>query len=85
MDKNENLHDYLQKNGINSATLAVIAGIITTLGDALSTLAAIMALEESQQSSNTRHPTNLVNIQELERQVQYLTRELHKLKRSKRG
>jgi len=45
VDNQKNEH----KNEINSATLAVIAGLITTLGDALSTIAAIMALEESQQ------------------------------------
>lgn len=73
----------MDKNGINSATLAVIAGLITTLGDVLSTIAAIMAIEESQQNQSD-HPANHVNIHELEKQVKYLTRELNKLKYGKK-
>ncbi|MEK3886864.1 hypothetical protein [Bacillus sp. FSL K6-3431] len=38
----------LQPEG-QAAKLAVIAGTITTLGDALATIAAILAIEESQQ------------------------------------
>lgn len=80
VDNQKNEH----KNEINSATLAVIAGLITTLGDALSTIAAIMALEESQQEKNANRSANPVNLHELERQVKYLTREVQKLKSGKR-
>lgn len=73
-----------QKPGIDAATLAVIAGLITTLGDALSTIAAILALEESQKQKNENRSAHPTDIQDLERQVKYLTREVQKLKWGKR-
>ena len=47
-----NINDLLSNGENDAAKLAVIGGLITTLGDGLSTIAAMMALEEakSQQS-----------------------------------
>lgn len=84
MSKNkDNFTDLLAGMENDAAKLAVIAGIITTLGDALATIAAIMALEEAQKSNNNNN-NNSNKIDELEKQVQYLTKELHKLKHSRK-
>jgi len=45
---NNELNGFLQGNENTAGKLAVIAGIVTTLGDALSTMAAVLALEEAQ-------------------------------------
>lgn len=84
--KNDNnMTDYLSDIENDSAKLAVIAGIITTFGDGLATIAAIMALEASELAqSNTSNDSNSNKIDELEKQVQYLTRELNKLKYSRK-
>lgn len=87
MSKNkDNFTDLLAGMENDSAKLAVIAGIITTLGDVLATIAAIMALEEAQKSNNNNNNNNNNSnkIDELEKQVQYLTKELHKLKHSRK-
>ncbi|AVK97103.1 hypothetical protein FCT18_05800 [Lysinibacillus sphaericus] len=86
MSKNkDNFTDLLAGMENDAAKLAVIAGIITTLGDVLATIAAIMALEEAQKSNNNNNNNNNSNkIDELEKQVQYLTKELHKLKHSRK-
>ncbi|AHN21743.1 hypothetical protein EYB33_10625 [Lysinibacillus sphaericus] len=84
MSKNkDNFTDLLAGMENDAAKLAVIAGIITTLGDVLATIAAIMALEEAQKSNNNNN-NNSNKIDELEKQVQYLTKELHKLKHSRK-
>ena len=80
---NFNIADLLSSNENDAAKLAGIAGIITTLGDGLATIAAIMALEEAQQS-NTSDGSNSNKIDNLEKQVQYLTKELNKLKYSRK-
>ncbi|MFJ7951864.1 hypothetical protein ACIQZG_10090 [Lysinibacillus sp. NPDC096418] len=78
-----NITDLLSGVENDAAKLAVIAGIITTLGDGLATVAAIMALEEAQQPT-TSNDINSNKIDELEKQVQYLTKELNKLKYSRK-
>ncbi|MFJ5766501.1 hypothetical protein ACIP9C_14200 [Lysinibacillus sp. NPDC093210] len=78
-----NITDLLSGIENDAAKLAVIAGIITTLGDGLATIAAIMALEEAQESNNC-NDSNSNKIDKLEKQVQYLTKELNKLKYSSR-
>ena len=59
-----------------SAKLAVIAGVITTFGDALSTLAAVLALEEARQEQNNAGDSN-----NMQKQIDYLTSEIEKMKR----
>lgn len=82
---NFNINDLLSNGENDAAKLAVIAGLITTLGDGLSTIAAMMALEEAQsQQSNTNNNSYSNKIDELEKQVQYLTKELNKLKYSRK-
>lgn len=68
------MNDLLSNTESDSAKLAVIAGIITTLGDGLSTIAAMLELEEAQQSS-VDNDSNTNRLDELEKQVQYLTKE----------
>ncbi|WP_432703105.1 hypothetical protein [Lysinibacillus sphaericus] len=84
MSKNkDNFTDLLAGMENDAAKLAVLAGVITTLGDVLATIAAIMTLEEAQKSNNNNN-NNSNKIDELEKQVQYLTKELHKLKHSRK-
>lgn len=61
----------------------MLAGIISTLGGGLATVAAIMAIEEANQSSMS-NDKNASRLEELEKQVQYLTKELQKLKYSRK-
>ena len=71
-------------NPINqAATLAVIAGIITTLGDGLATVAAALALQESQQQStnNGVDANNNVDLQGIQEQLNYLTKEIKRIKK----
>ncbi|MGM9944944.1 MAG: hypothetical protein ACI33M_08375 [Lysinibacillus sp.] len=80
---NNQLNDFLQGNENNAAKLAVIAGIVTTLGDALATMAAVLALEEAQAQGGNGNGSNGVSMdqfKELEKQVRYLTKEMNKLK-----
>lgn len=65
-----------------AATLAVLAGLITTLGDGLATVAAALAIQESQQQSGSNgNGVDNANIQKMQQQIDYLTREVKKLKR----
>ena len=59
-----------------SAKLAVIAGVITTFGDALSTLAAVLALEEARAEQNDAGDSK-----NMQKQIDYLTSEIEKMKR----
>ena len=80
---NNELNEFLQGNENNAAKLAVVAGIITTLGDALATMAAVLAVEEAQSQSGNGNGNNGVSMdrfKELEKQVYYLTKEMNKLK-----
>ena len=61
-----------------AATLAVIAGLITTLGDGLATVAAALALQEAKQNGNNG---NSQQIQQMQQQIDYLTKEVKRLKR----
>lgn len=59
----------------NAAKLALLGGLLSTLGDALSTIAAALALEELRESDyNT--PNNDDKINELERKIEYLMKEI---------
>jgi len=80
---NNELNEFLQGNENNAGKLAVIAGIVTTLGDALATMTAVLALEEAQAQSGNGNGNNGVSMdrfKELEKQVHYLTKEMNKLK-----
>ena len=82
---NNELNEFLQGNENTAAKLAVVAGIVTTLGDALATMAAVLALEEAQAQSgngngNGNNGVSMDRFKELEKQVHYLTKEMNKLK-----
>ena len=80
---NNELNQFLQGNENSAAKLAVIAGIVTTLGDTLATMAAFLALEEAQEQSgngNGKNGVSMDQFKELEKQVRYLTKEMTKLK-----
>lgn len=86
-NNNNELNTVLQGYENNAGKLAVIAGIVTTLGDALATMAAVLALEEAQQAAqsgnrngNGGNGVSMDQFKELEKQVRYLTKEMNKLK-----
>ncbi|MDM5334071.1 hypothetical protein QUF56_12610 [Ureibacillus composti] len=66
-----------------AAKLAILGGFLATLGDAISTYAAVLALEGLQQSKITQNDNgkNDDRINELEKQIKYLTKEINKQKR----
>ncbi|WP_431029583.1 hypothetical protein [Lysinibacillus sp. LZ02] len=79
------LNELLQGNENSAAKLAVIANIVVTLGDVLATTAAVLALEELQsQDSPNNNGGSLERFKQLEKQVHYLTKELNKLKYSRK-
>lgn len=60
-----------------AAKLAVIAGAITTLGDALATIAAGLALEDELKENES----NSNDIDKLQKQIDELNYEMKQLKR----
>ncbi|MEA0552901.1 hypothetical protein U1P98_04150 [Lysinibacillus irui] len=60
-----------------AAKLAVIAGAITTLGDALATIAAGLALEDELKENES----NRDDIDKLQKQIDELNYEMKQLKR----
>lgn len=72
-------------NESTAAKLAVLGGFLATLGDAISTYAAVLALEEIQQSKSNNNKNNNGNnddrINELEKQIKYLMKEINKQKK----
>ena len=73
---NKNQDSQNSQTDSESAKLAVIAGIISTFGDALSTLSAVLAIEEARQEQN-----NTGDSKNMQKQIDYLTSELEKIKR----
>lgn len=67
-------------NESTAAKLAVLGGLLATIGDAISTVAAALALEELQQTQNDSNNNN-DRISELEKQIKYLTNEINKQKK----
>ena len=61
---------------IQAAELAIVGAAITTLGDTISTISAILALEAERQEQNDQQ-TN----KNTQKQINYLTSELEKLKK----
>ena len=85
MDKNKNFLFHENKNSQNhqtesqSAKLALIAGAITTLGDVLATMAAVLAIEEERQEQSEKG--NNGNSKNMQKQLDYLTSEMEKIKK----
>ena len=74
---NENPDSQNPQTDSESAKLAVIAGVITTFGDALSTLAAVLAIEEAREEA--RQQANTGDNKNMQKQIDYLTSELVEL------
>ena len=77
----KNNKGYRNSEGIESvsqaAKLAVIAGAITTLGDAIATIAAGLALEDELKENES----NSNDIDKLQKQIDELNYEMKQLKR----
>ncbi|MBK3494989.1 hypothetical protein JFL43_08965 [Viridibacillus sp. YIM B01967] len=77
---------YLSSQDNYPAKLAVVGAAITTLGDAISTIAAALALEEAQNSNNQNSQSQKEQEKQLMRmqnQIDYLTAQLSKIDRKK--
>lgn len=83
MKKNSNFNIPLDQLENQSAQLAVIAGLITTLGDGLATVAAAMALQEARQSNQNEGSPSISNaeIRKLQHRIDRLDMELKQLKK----
>jgi hypothetical protein len=81
-----NQFNLINSNSDNNETivakLAVLGGLLSTLGDAISTMSAVLALEELQQTQNNDND-NSHRISELEKQIKYLTKEIDQQKKMK--
>ena len=72
----ENQNSQSDQTVSQSAKLAVIAGAINTLGDALGTIASVLAIEEAQQEQNDNG-----NNKNMQKQLDYLTSEVEKIRK----
>lgn len=61
---------------IQAAELAVVGEVLSTLGDTISTISAILALEAEQQEKDEKENDN----KNMQKQIDYLSTELEKLK-----
>ncbi|MEK4385392.1 multidrug ABC transporter ATPase [Solibacillus sp. FSL W7-1464] len=61
-----------------AASLEIIAGLFATLAEGISTIAAAMALQEVQQQANNQANTD-IEIQQIQEQLYYLTKEVKKI------
>jgi predicted transposase YdaD len=82
LKKNNLFHNHGNQDNQNlqtdsqSAQLAVIAGVITTFGDALATLSAVLAIEEAREEQIGNGDNK-----NMQKQIDYLTTEFEKLKK----
>ena len=63
-----------------SAKLAVVAGLLSTFGDALATLAAVLAIEEAREEARQGQGNNGDN-KNMQKQIDHLTSEIENIKR----
>jgi phosphoribosylaminoimidazole carboxylase (NCAIR synthetase) len=64
---------------VKAAELAVIGEVLSTLGDAVSTIAAVLALEELRKEQHDKD-----DYKNMKKQIDYLTTEFEKLKKSRK-
>lgn len=64
---------------LQAAELAVLGEIVSTLGDTISTISALLALEAERQEINN-DKKNKEDNKNMQKQIDYLTTELEKLK-----
>lgn len=84
--KNKNIsQDNQNQLSIQAAELAVVGAAITTLGDTIATIAAVLALEAERQEQNNQNDTSKNGNQNMQKQIDYLTIEIEKLKKQVNG
>lgn len=66
---------------IQAASLEVLAGLLATLAEGISTFASALALQEAQQQVSNENQNN-VNLQEVHEQLYYLTKEVKKISKA---
>jgi len=66
---------------IQAASLEVLAGLLATLAEGISTFASALALQETQQQVTNNNQNN-VNLQEVHEQLHYLTKEVKKISKA---
>nr|WP_106782708.1 hypothetical protein [Lysinibacillus timonensis] len=65
-----------------AAQLAVIAGLISTLGDGLATVSAALALQEAQQSNQNGNNNNSnIQLKAMQKQIDDLAKEIREIKK----
>ena len=77
---NENPDSQNLHTDSESAKLAVVAGLISTFGDALATLAAVLAIEEAREEAR-QEQGNTGDNKNMQKQIDNLTYEIEKIKR----
>lgn len=79
--RQSNPKSYLENNTKSeanlSATLAVIAGLVATLAEGISTVSVALAIQEEQQAAFN----NSEELQAIHRQLHELTKEVKKIKK----
>ncbi|QCR30776.1 hypothetical protein [Lysinibacillus sp. SGAir0095] len=76
----KNIQDLNTEN--QAAQLAVIAGLISTLGDGLATIAAALALQEIEKSNqNTNNSNANLDLQNLQMRIDILEKEMKQIKK----
>ena len=66
---------------IQAASLEVIAGLLTTLAEGISTFATALAIQEAQQLT-INNTNNNVDIKGIQEQLNYLTKEVKKISKA---
>lgn len=66
---------------IQAASLEVLAGLLATLAEGISTFASALALQEAQQQASN-YSQNNVDLQEVHEQLHYLTKEVKKISKA---
>ncbi|MER2119792.1 MAG: multidrug ABC transporter ATPase [Solibacillus sp.] len=66
---------------IQAASLEVLAGLLATLAEGISTFASALALQETQQQVSTSNENNM-DLQGIHEQLHYLTKEVKKISKA---
>lgn len=84
--KNKNIsQDNQNQLSIQAAELAVVGAAITTLGDTIATIAAVLALEAERLEQNNQNDISNNGNKNMQKQIDYLTIEIEKLKKQVNG
>lgn len=66
---------------IQAASLEVLAGLLATLAEGISTFASALALQETQQQVSASNENNM-DLQGIHEQLHYLTKEVKKISKA---